>query len=247
MSDPAGTGAQREQRLVETFVDLADTMVAEFDVVEFMTMLTGRIVDLGLAHESGVMLADVTGRLHVIAASNERTHLLELFQIQNAEGPCYDCYTTGAPVVIDDLSAHRDRWPQFAPRAIEVGFASVRAVPLRLRDDQIGALNLFQTEVGGLDPGDQRTIRAMADIATIGLLQERNLRESEVTVSQLQHALDSRITIEQAKGVVAEQRDLDMDDALDLLRHHAQRVNRRLTHVADDVAARRLDVGALGP
>ena len=221
-----------QKALVETFVALADTLVDDFDVVEFLSLLTLRVVELSIATEAGILLADETGALQVMAASQERTRLLELFQIQNDEGPCRDCYLTGHPVAVPDLELEKDRWPQFAPRAIDVGFRSVQAVPLRLRGEVLGAMNLFIARPGGLDPADLPLVQSLADIATIGLLQRRTTLNAQLHLGQVQHALQSRIVIEQAKGIVAQQAGISVDDAFERLRAYARNNNRRVHDLA---------------
>lgn len=241
-----GSTLQSDQSgLVETFVALADTLVDDFDVVEFLSMLTWRVVELSIATEAGILLADETGDLQVMAASKERTRLLELFQIQNAEGPCRECFLTGRPVAVPDLELERDRWPRFAPRALEVGFRSVQAVPLRLRGEVLGAMNLFIAEPGGVDSGDATLVQALADIATIGLLQRRTTLNAQLHLGQVQHALQSRIVIEQAKGIVAQQAGISVDDAFERLRRHSRNHNRALHDLALAVIHGELTVTSL--
>jgi len=218
--------------LSDTFIELADTMVADFDVIDFLHLLTDRSVALLAASAAGVMLADPRGQLRVAAASSEAAGLLELFQIQNDQGPCLDCFRTGQPVTAADLASPGQRWPRFAAAASNAGFRTVDALPMRLRDQVIGALNLFRAGPGPLDPADLRIGQALADVATIGLLHERNVRRSETVAEQLQAALNSRIVIEQAKGKLAERLSLDMDQAFTLLRNYARNSNQRLTDVA---------------
>lgn len=225
----------RERRLVETFVELADTLVEDFDVVEFFASLTERVVELGIASEAGILLVDETGDLQFVAASSERTHLLELFQVQNQEGPCQDAFTTGAPVSVDDLEAARERWPLFAPRAVAAGFRSVQAVPLRLRGTVLGAFNLFMNETQGIDAAAQAVVQGMADVATIGLLQQRELERAHTVEGQLQRALHTRIGIEQAKGIIAEQIGVPMEAAFGLLRGYSRNNNQKLHDVARDL------------
>lgn len=224
-----------QRTMVSAFVSLADTLTEHFDVVEFLQSLTEETVALGLADESGILLADSVGQLQVVAASEERTRLLELFQLQNREGPCLDCWRGGQAVSVPDLAEQEARWPQFAPKALSVGFHSVHAVPLSLRATHLGALNLFHTEVGGMDDDGRVIARGLADIASIGLLQQRTLRESQLAAEQLQTALHSRIAIEQAKGMVAEHLDNSVDEAFGLLRAYARKHNQRLTDVARSV------------
>ncbi|MFU8842084.1 MAG: GAF and ANTAR domain-containing protein, partial [Nitriliruptoraceae bacterium] len=173
--------------------------------------------------------------LQFIAASHERAHLLELFQVQNEEGPCQDCFTTGVPVSVGDLEAASDRWPLFAPRAVSAGFRSVQAVPLRLRGAVLGAFNLFLTEPGGIDQAAEAVVQAMADVATIGLLQQRELDRAHAVEGQLQRALQTRIGIEQAKGIISERVGVPMDAAFELLRGYSRGRNEKLHDVARDV------------
>jgi hypothetical protein len=218
--------------LSDTFVELADTMVADFDVIDFLHLLTDRSVRLLSASAAGVMLADPRGELRVAASSNDAAGLLDLFQIQNEEGPCLDCFRTGQQVTATDLDGPGQRWPQFAAAATQYGFRTVEALPMRLRNQVIGALNLFRVPPGPLDPADLRLGQALADVATIGLLHERNVRRSDVVAEQLQGALNSRVIIEQAKGKLAERLGIDMDQAFALLRDYARNSNQRLTDVA---------------
>jgi hypothetical protein len=207
--------------LSDTFVELADTMVADFDVIDFLHLLTDRSVDLLAASAAGVVLADPRGELRVAAASSE-------------QGPCLECFRTSRPVTATDLASPAPRWPRFAEAAARAGFRSVEALPMRLRDQVIGALNLFRAEPGPLDPADLRIGQALADVATIGLLHERNVRRRETVAEQLQGALNSRVVIEQAKGKLAERLSIDMDRAFKMLRDYARNSNQHLTDVARD-------------
>ena len=215
-----------------TFVDLADTMVADFDVIDFLHLLTDRSVTLLAVSAAGVMLADPRGELRVAAASSEAAGLIELFQVQNDQGPCLDCFRTAQPVTAADLTGPDQRWPQFAAAAARAGFRSVEALPMRLRDEVIGALNLFRATPEPLSPPDLRIAQALADVATIGLLQERAVRRMETVAEQLQAALNSRVVVEQAKGKLAERLSIEMDEAFGLLRVYARNSNQRLTDVA---------------
>ena len=223
--------------LSDTFVDLADTMVDDFDVIDFLHMLTDRTVRLLSVSAAGVLLADPRGELRVAAASSEAAGLIELFQIQNDQGPCLDCFRTGQPVTAADLAGTGHRWPRFAAAATQAGFATVDALPMRLRDQVVGALNLFSAGTSRLGPAELRLGQALADVATIGLLQERNVRRAETLAEQLQVALNSRVVVEQAKGRLAERTGLDMDMAFTMLREHARNTNQRLTDVARYVIA----------
>jgi GAF domain-containing protein len=220
--------------LSDTFVDLADTMVADFDVIDFLYLLTDRSVRLLAASAAGVVLADPRGELRVAAASSEQAELLELFQLQNDQGPCLECSRTGQPVTVADLTGQAQRWPRFAEAAVQSGFRTVQALPMRLRDEVIGALNLFGAEPGPFKAADLRIAQALADVATIGLLQERNVRHRDTVAEQLQAALNSRVIIEQAKGKLAERLSVDMDRSFTMLRDYARNTNQRLTDVARD-------------
>jgi GAF domain-containing protein len=224
------------ERLARVFVEVADTLVDEFDLIDFMHMLTERTADLVGAPAVGLLLADQHGRLEFLAASDENTKLLELFQVQNHEGPCLDAFNTTTPVINADLAEAETRWPQFAPRATAAGFRSVHAFPLRLRSEVIGALNVFGDQPGRvLDDVDVQIVQALADIAAIGLLQERAIRRGEILTEQLQGALNSRIIIEQAKGATAQARGVSVDEAFTLIRNYARRTNRRLSDVAHTI------------
>jgi transcriptional regulator with GAF, ATPase, and Fis domain len=231
----------REQMLAATFVELADTLVADFDVADFLHGLANRCVRLLGVDAAGLMLADQRGSLRVIASSSEQAHLVELFELQHEEGPCLECFQTGLPVSEPDLAAGQ-RWPAFAPAAVGAGFAAVHALPMRLREEVIGAMNLFTEMPGRLDETGLRVGQALADVATIGLLQERNFRHQEALAEQLQGALNSRVAIEQAKGMLSERLGLDMGQAFELLRGQARARNRRLAELADAVAGGAEDV-----
>jgi transcriptional regulator with GAF, ATPase, and Fis domain len=239
-------GQDREQMLAATFVELADTLVADFDVVDFLDGLADRCVRLLPVDAAGLMLADQRGSLRVIASSSEQARLVELFQLQHDEGPCLECFKTGLPVSETYLAAAGQRWPAFAPAAAAAGFAAVQALPMRLREEVIGAMNLFMVAPGGLDETGLRVGQALADVATIGLLQERNFRHQEALAEQLQGALNSRVAIEQAKGMLAERLRLDMGQAFELLRGQARAQNRRLAELAGAVANGSEDVTGWG-
>ncbi|MGY6500040.1 MAG: GAF and ANTAR domain-containing protein [Acidimicrobiales bacterium] len=236
---------QRENLLAETFVSLADTMVSDFDVVEFLSMLSRRCVDLFDAGEAGLMLADADGGMQLAASSSHRMRLLELLELQHDQGPCPDAFRARAPVQCPDLRDATLRWPAFAPAALDAGFHSAHALPMRLRDQTIGALNLLRVEPGVLPDGDIIAAQALADVATIGILHHRAAAESHMLSEQLQYALNSRVVIEQAKGAVAHTLDLDTDEAFDALRRYSRDHNRRLVDVAAAVIDRTLDASAL--
>jgi GAF domain-containing protein len=223
-----------EIRLSDVFVEMADTLVDDFDVIDFLHMLTERCVQLLGVSAAGLLLTDEHDTLQVVAASSERTRLLELFQLQTDQGPCVDCFRTGLPISVADLPT-AGRWPRFTAAAAEVGFAAVHALPMRLRTEVIGALNLFDTGPSTLDDAKLRIGQALADVATIGLLQQRAIHRRDALTEQLQTALNSRILIEQAKGILAERLQLDVADAFTLLRGTARNRNRRLSDLAQAI------------
>jgi transcriptional regulator with GAF, ATPase, and Fis domain len=235
----------REQRLAEVFVELADTLVEEFDVVDLLQTLTERCVELIDTDAAGLMLDDQRGNLRLIAHTHESARLLELFELQQQEGPCLDCFATGQVLANIDLAAATERWPSFTQAARDVGFGTSHAVPLRLRRQVIGALNLFAAGRRPLDDDSLAIARGLADIATIGLLHERAVRDQVALSEQLQTALHSRILIEQAKGVLSAQTGTSVEAAFALMRTHARRTGRPLTEVAGAVVAGQVDAGAL--
>lgn len=223
------------ERLAKVFVEVADTLVDTFDIIEFLQMLANRTAGLLDGSTVGLLLADQQGRLQFMAASDENTKLLELFQLQNHDGPCLDAFNTAQPVVNVDLRIAGGRWPRFAPQATASGFRSVHAFPLRLRGDVIGAMNIFGGDAGGLNDADVQIVQSLADIAAIGLLQERAITRGEALTEQLQGALNSRVVIEQAKGAIAQAHNITVDAAFELIRAHARRTNSRLGDVARQI------------
>jgi GAF domain-containing protein len=226
----------RQALTATTFVEIVDTLVDDFDVIEVLTQLTSRSVELLEAAAAGILLADTDGHLRVIGASTEQVGLLELFQIQNDEGPCLDCFHNGAVVIGADLRGSSP-WPSFAAESIRSGFPSVCAVPLRLKDMILGCLNLFIAEPVALSPAEVALAQALADVASIAIVQDMATREAAIREGHLQHALNSRIVIEQAKGMIAERAGVDMDDAFARMRAFARNNNRGLTEVAEALVA----------
>ncbi len=242
MADMSPSDLERETLLLSTFVQMADTLVDDYDVADVLHELTAACVRLLDAAAAGLMLSDQRGGLQVLASSTEQTRLLELFQIQTDEGPCLDCVRTGRPVLVDDLAAAGSRWPRFVPQALNEGFAAVHAIPMQLRRNTIGALNLFSRIPGAMPQQDVLVARALADTATIGILQERAIRRGEVLTEQLETALNNRITIEQAKGVLAHAGSLDMAQAFNALRSYGRSHSTRLSEIAHQLVS-----GALHP
>jgi GAF domain-containing protein len=227
---------QRQALTATTFVEIVDTLVDDFDVIDVLTVLTHRSVELLEAAAAGILLADSTGHLRVIGASTEQVQLLELFQIQNDQGPCLDCFRTGN-VVVNAALDNGSPWPQFAAESVRAGYPSVCAVPLRLKDVILGCLNLFMAEPVQLSEADLTLAQALADVASIAIVQDQATREAAIREGHLQHALNSRIAIEQAKGMIAERGGVDMDDAFARLRTFARNNNRGLTEVAEALVA----------
>jgi hypothetical protein len=237
----------KDDLLIRTLVELADSLVDDFDVVELLSLLADRCVEVLAVSAAGVMLVAPEGELRVVASSSEAMRVLELFELQSDEGPCLDCYRSGEAVLNEDLAAVDGRWPRFAPVAAEAGFRAVHALPMCLRGSVIGALNLFGSDEGELAADDVVAGQALADVATIAILQQRVASESRVLIDQLNSALSSRVVIEQAKGVLAERAGLSMEAAFEAMRKHARDHNLRLADIARrlvdrTLAARALDV-----
>jgi hypothetical protein len=235
----------RETLLAATLVELADSLVADFDVVDLLTLLADRCVEVLDVQGAGLMLAAPDGQLRLVASSDAVARGLELFELQSQEGPCLDCYRSGAQIMNHDLAAHGGPWPQFSVAALNAGFRAVHAEPMRLRGAVIGALNLFQSDAGLLRTADVAAAQAFADVATIAILQHRAAVEGQLINVQLQAALNSRIVIEQAKGILAEREACDMERAFAVLRNHAQNHGLRLADVADAIISGELASAAL--
>ncbi|WP_037347529.1 GAF and ANTAR domain-containing protein [Sciscionella sediminilitoris] len=221
--------------IAKTFVLLADTLVTDFDLVEFLYLLADRCQQVLEVDAVGILLADNRGQLNVVAASSERARVLELFQLQNAEGPCLDCYYTGRPVSCPDLAEETERWPRFSQEALSAGFTAVHALPMHLREEAVGGVNLFTTAPGRLDPELLAVGQALADVATIALLHERVSRDRELLAEELQSTLNGRLAIEQAKGILAERRGIGVDEAFGEIRRYARGHDRKLVEIAEAV------------
>jgi GAF domain-containing protein len=237
------------QRLAQVFVELADTLIDDFDVVDFLQTLTERCVEMLRADASGLMLTDQRGGLRLMAATLERARVLELFELQIQEGPCLECFTTGQAITNVELveAEATRRWPVFTPAALRAGFGATHALPMRLRGRVIGALNLFTDEQVRLGDSDLGVGQAMADVATIGLLHQRDTHEQTILSQQLQTALHSRIQVEQAKGALAALAGVEVNEAFSRMRAHARRNNITLTDVAAAVVNGTLTSDALTP
>ncbi|MGC4943536.1 GAF and ANTAR domain-containing protein [Kribbella sp. DT2] len=235
----------REQRLAEVFVELADTLVDDFDVLDLLHTLCERSVELLQADAAGLILADQRSALQVMASTTEEARVLELFGLQNDEGPCLDCFSTGQQMVNIDLDEAQERWPRFHAATVALGYRSTHALPMRLRGEVIGVLNLFCVERAVLSSRDVAVGQALCDVATVGLLQERAVRHGEVLAEQLQGALNSRILLEQAKGVLSERAGVGVDEAFGSMRAYARRTRQPLGGVAEAVIAGTIDAAEL--
>jgi transcriptional regulator with GAF, ATPase, and Fis domain len=229
----------REDLIADAFVELADSLANGVEVTDFLDRLVLRAVELLDADAAGIMLADAGGELHVLAASSHDVRLLELFELQGNSGPCLDCFRTGEPVTPPDLAAMRSSWPAFAARAEGVGYSSAQAVPMRLRDEVIGAMNVFRRAEGALVGSQLKLARALADVASVALISERTLSARELLADQLQEALNSRVLLEQAKGMLAARTGEGVDRAFVHMRDHARRTGQPLRDVAASVIERR--------
>lgn len=230
----------REHLVTEAFVSIVNSLVDGYDLLDLYLGLTAdcaRLLDIA---EAGLLLADSRGVLHVMAASSEGTMALELLQLQREQGPCLDCFREGTPVLVPDLAQAQERWPEFVAAAHAAGFASVHALPMRLRDKVLGTLGLFGTRAGALAADDLELGQALAHVATVALVTERSSADGKALTAQLQAALTSRVTLEQAKGIVAQLGELNMDRAFAALRRYARDHNQRLADVAGHVVNREL-------
>ena len=241
------TNGSRETKLSAAFVKLADTLIADFDVVDLLHWLVEECTQILDTQAGGLLLVNPAGELQLVASTSEEAELVEILQLAAGGGPCLDCFRTGKPVTVGDISAESEKWPEFSAEALKQGFRSVHATPLRLRGQTIGTMNLFSTHVGELAPADITVAQALADVATIGILQERNIRSANLVSEQLQLALDSRILIEQAKGVLAATVGMSMNEAFAAMRTYARNNNLTLRKVAEDVIERRIAFEALAP
>ena len=237
------TASTREGRLLETFAVLADTLVDDYDVVDLLQTLVDACRDLLDTTDAGILLADPEGALELISSTSEAADLVEVMQVGAESGPCIECFRSGKPVSLPDIEHAPAEWSEFRRTALENGFAAVEAIPMRLRDVTIGTLNLLRSEPGSPPDDDLAAARAFADVATIGILHERTVRESEVLSTQLQFALNSRVLIEQAKGVVSFTAGVPIDAAFSLIRAYARQHGLRLSDVAGRVVRRELQLG----
>ena len=232
----------RDVRLVETFAKLADTLVDDFDVVDLLQLLVETCAEALDTTAAGILLTDRGGQLELVASTSESTRLVEAMQLSAEAGPCIQSFETGHAVSVPDIAAEAGRWPAFALSAGQQGFRSAHAVPMRLRDNRLGTLNLLRDTEGVLDPVDALAAQALADVATIGILQHRAISDSTALATQLQHALNSRVVIEQAKGVLSHTHGVTVDRAFDLMRAYSRNNNTPISQVAARIVDRSLDL-----
>lgn len=226
--------AGTEQPLVKALASFADTLVSDFDISELFYRLVDSCTQLADADEAGLLLVDKDGELGIAAATNQSAHVVELLQLQSSEGPCLDAFRTGEPVRTGPLAGEQaeERWPEFAPMASAAGFDSVVAVPMRLREAVLGSLNLFRIGPGEATDQNVTSAQVLADLATIAIIQDRLVTDSRTVIDQLQTALDTRVSIEQAKGIIAARNDLDVNTAFEYIRSYARARNSRLSEVS---------------
>jgi hypothetical protein len=233
------------ERLATAFVGLVDTLVADYDAVDLAQNLVDSATSLLPIRAAGILLGDAEGTLHSFAASSDDVRLLEEVQMQAGAGPCLDAYRSGEPVIVEDLRRSAPKWPTFAAHADQCDVRAVAALPMRLRDQRVGGLNLFLSQPGSLTSAHIAVGQALADVATIGIVHLQVLSASLQVTQQLETALETRVVIEQAKGVVAERVHVDMDQAFGLLRGQARRTNRRLTDLAQAVVEGEVPIDVL--
>lgn len=225
----------REQHLVDTFVAITDTLVSDYDTVELLQTLVDNAAALFDVSAAGILLVNDQQELEVIASTSERSTFIGLMQLDAGEGPCVEAFTSGMTVIVEDAGSMRRRWPRFAELSAELGYASVHSIPLRLRDTTLGSMNLFRESEGTLNRNDAVAARALTDVATISILQQRSTEQAVLVQEQLRRALESRVSIEQAKGFLAHTYRLDLDTAFDVLRKYARSHQARIADVARDV------------
>jgi hypothetical protein len=232
----------REARINQAFVRVADTLMDSYDIVDLLVTLVQECTDLLDTEAGGLLIANSAGELELIASSSEDAEFVEVMQLAAGAGPCVDCYTSGVAVSVGNIDKSGEKWPQFRAAALERGFHSIHATPMRLRGAVIGTMNLLSVREGELVARDAALAQALADVAIIGILQERSLRDPNIIIEQLQLALDTRIMVEQAKGVLAYTRSLSMDEAFNALRSYAREHKLTLRTVAENVVNRTLDI-----
>lgn len=240
MSDEPALVDSRERHVIRAFVELSNELVDGYDIIELLTSLTTSCAQLLDVASAGLLLSDNKGTLHLIAASSERTHHLEAFQLQRNEGPCLDCFHDGKAVLVPDLAEEQQRWPHFYQGASRAGFVSVHALPMRLRGTVLGTLGLFGENVGRLNDDDLALAQSLVHVASVAIVNEKSAADRTTVNNQLQHALTGRVALEQAKGIIAHVGGLEMDEAFNALRRYARDHRRKLSDVVNQVVNREL-------
>jgi GAF domain-containing protein len=235
----------RDALVARVFVELADSLVEDFDVIDLLTVVTFRCVEVLGADAAGLLLANSDGQIRLVAASSDEVQLLEVIALQSHEGACYESFHTGASVGVNDLQHAIARWPIFASAALAMNFRAVHALPLRMRGAVVGVLGLFHSQVDGFRPDDLVIAQAFADVATVSVLQHRAVLEHQTVSGQLKNALDTRVVIEQAKGVIAGQTGWPMEKAFDSMRRFARANRKKLVDVAAGVIDGRVTIDSL--
>lgn len=231
-------------RIAEAFASMASTWTEDFDVFELIARLVESCVDLGVADAAGVLMLDHDRELQMMGSSDESSRLVELYELAVHEGPCSEVLTTNA-ALFADIGEIRTRWPRCAVAVSAAGYVEVAAFPMRRRDRVIGSLNLFRSATPRMSEEEAGIAQALADVATAGLLLQRALLVSRGLSEQLQAAFDTRLVIEQAKGILAEYSHNDMDEAFRALRSYARASHLKLGAVAEWLVHRQLSPEAV--
>jgi GAF domain-containing protein len=246
VADSAPTAGSREERINDAFVRVAGTLVESYDILDLLSTLMHACTDLLDVQAAGILLVDSTGQLELVASTSEEAEIVEVMIVAAGAGPCVDCFKTGAVVSVADIDTDAAEWPRFRRSALDQGFRAAHATPLRVHGEVIGAMNLLSTEAGALSARDSQLAQALADVATVGILHERSFREPGIVPAQLHLALDTRILVEQAKGVLAEVRSCSMTDAFTALREYARDHDVSMRETAQGVVDGSIPAETLG-
>ncbi|UFU02236.1 GAF and ANTAR domain-containing protein [Ruania suaedae] len=229
-----------EQKFVQLTAAFTEKLVAPYDVDEALRTLAENLTDLLALAGSGVTLG-LEERLRAATAVPPHLAALEHYQEQHQEGPCVSAYHTGEVVAVSDLR-EETRWPGYRTIAADVGVRAVAGMPMKLAGNAVGALNMYHAEPHIWDDSDLLAARALSNMATAYLIHSSTLSQQNQLSDQLQHALDSRVLIEQAKGVLTQTHALTLTEAYELLRRNARNNGRKVREVADDVVEGRLQL-----
>lgn len=214
--------------------EFARTLVVHYEISEVLYQLADRTTELLGVAGAGVCLGE-EGHLRFVTGVNEATVRVEQAQERVQEGVCVEAFQTGKPVAVPDLALIGDKWTDFRAEARSVGVSAVVGIPMRLDDEVLGAVNIYATEARQWSDDDIATAQVLADMATSYLVNASELEKSRRTAEQLQEALQSRIVIEQAKGVLSAERRIPIDEAFEALRAHARSHSANLRAVAEAV------------